>query len=391
MVSRRKHPNRWSPNDIHDWFMMLNAKRQIEMALYSFEEMEAANDALRYGKTRNDFEMHRTETRLWSSAQAFLASIAQFSDLFWTKPKRLRGDSPEAVELENERRARAVRLSRLCSVPANHPFHNRTVRNGYVHIFEAIEKYAQKHPGEGISDWGRISPHPRFDEEYGRMIRCIDPSTLEIHHLKSVIDSRKIARELTRIQGIIHEHLPADKRNDRLIRRLRKEGKAQAEKYEDMEPINLPNDVEDHHGPPFRPESPSQLLHAFQYRYNSVATGGNPEGLGDLFDLHGEIGYYGSNEPYLDGRKEVLQRFREYPPKKEIFFEHYVLESDTDIVVTFGWGEEEGPMEGLLHLRARNGKITWLRLFKISGVEGCSLVARHRREVNDGGVSAKAE
>ena len=359
---------------------MLNAQRQIEMALYSFEEMEVANEALRYGKTRNDSEMHRMEIRLWSSAQAFLASIAQFSDLFWTKAKRPRGNSPEAVEMESERHARAVRLSRLCSVPANHPLHNRAVRNGYIHIFEAIERYAQKHPGEGISDWGRISPHPRHDEEYGRMIRCIDPSTLEIHHLASVIDSRKISLELRRIQECIHEHLPAEKRLERLMRRLQRQWQVLAEEYGDMKPIPFPADWDDNRGPPPRWETPSQLLLLYQIRHNAIVKGESPELLGDLFDVHAEIAFYGVNAPRLDGRKEIVEAFRLRPPNEELLVDTHVFQSETDIVATYGWGHDEGPLEGILRLQVNNGKIGWLQVFKIAGTQGANPWAHMRKE-----------
>jgi hypothetical protein len=378
MPSKRKHPEQWTENDIHDWHMMLIAKRQIELALYSFEEMVVANDTLRYGQTRNDNELHRTEVRLWVSAQAFLSFIAQLSDLFWTIERKPRRKLGETLETERARRGRAVRLSRLCGVAKNSPFHDRAVRNGFTHIFEAVEKYVREHPGEGLSDWGRINPHPKYDEDHGRMIRCIDPSTLEIYHLGSVIDSRRVAQELKRVRTTIREHLPADKRHDRLIRRLERQGQALAEEYGDLKPIPFPADWSDNRGPPPRWESPSDLLLLYQVRHNAIVVGEDPEKLGDLFAIDGEMAFYGIDNSRLDGRKEIVEALRSHPPTQELLIDTHLFQTDTDILATYGWGHDEGSLEGLLRLQVRDGKISWLQVFKICGTKGLSIRARAR-------------
>lgn len=378
MPSKRKHPDKWTEDDYHDWRLMLITKHQINMALYSFDEMDAANDALRYGGTKNDNDLHRTEIRLWVSAQAFLSLSAQFSDLFWTKERKPRKTLGETQETERVRRRRAVRLSRLCNVAKNSPLHDKAVRNGFTHIFEAVERYVHEHPGEGISDWGRISPRPKDDQDYGRMIRCIDPSTLEIYHLESVIDSRMIAQELKRIRASILEHLPADKRQDRLMKRIERQWRGLAEEYGDPKPILFPADWFDNKAPPPLWESPSDLLLLYQIRHNSVVSGEDPEKLGDLFATHADMAFYGIDKPHLDGRKQIVEAFRSHPPTEELLIDTHLLTTGTDILATYGWGHDEGPLEGLLRLQVRDGKICRLQVFKICGTKGLSIRARAR-------------
>lgn len=366
MPSKRKNPKKWTQDDIHDWHMMLIAKRQIEMALYSFDEMEVANDALRFGKTRNDGDFHRMEIRLWSSAQAFLASLVQVSDLFWTKKRRPREATKRGCTLEEERRARAVRLSRLFHIAGTNALHSRQVRNGFIHIFEAVEEYVLDHPNEGISDWGRISPNPRYDEEYGKIIRCIDPTSLEIHHLTDIIDTRAMARELRQIQSCIIEHLPAEKKSNRQIRRLKKRGQELSEMNEDMKRIPFPDEWADPYMPPDLPEKPWDLLLQYVAIHNSLIDGGDPQKMGDLFSIHGEMGFYGTDAPCLDGRRSIVEAFRSHPPDEVLTIDKTILETENELVSIYGWGKRK-PREGVLRLRVGEGKIEWLQVFKIDG------------------------
>lgn len=375
MPARRgKNPDSWTTDDYVDWALMLKGLEEIDIALSSYKELESINRALLHGRV-NDYA--DGETRLWSAAQSFLLAVGMVGELFKfpAKPREAPKISP-ALAPKAERLARARRFSSAFGIGKGNPLRLSGLRNGFVHFLERYEAAIRTNHGGSLSDRGRIRPNPERYDEDRLLMRNIDPYSLEIHFLDESVNAHSVAHELKRLRVEFVDRIPTAKQHERQTRHGRLRVRNLELKYNDPPPIAMPEDWIASGTPDRGIKSPRELLESFVYAHNRMIRSHRSEELSMLFDTQGELCFQEGRYKLLDGRLDIMSFLEHNPPRRRLHLGPALMESDNEVIATYGRRMAPLGEQGVVRLRSRDGRISQLVLRRIPGKLGVATLTR---------------